>query len=199
MQCNWVCTYENLKETVWFNRQPITNILSLALLVKERQVYFDYAVENAFLVFKEDGTMMRFIEQGLGIYVHNIKHNNDMSHNSPNTYNNIVPVMLNHDLVPTVDTALASYAKREVAQAHLAREQMNILGWPTQKNHEDMIKNNTSHNSPVMIADIQQAYDIFGPLVPALQGKSKRWKPDPVPSTTPLPGSHEHCKIIYVK
>ena len=49
-----------------------------------------------------------------------------MFHNPPNTYNNIV--MLNHDLMPTVDTALASYTKREVAQARLAREQMNILG-----------------------------------------------------------------------
>ena len=36
--------------------------------------------------------------------------------------------MLNHNFMPTVDTALASYTKREVAQARLAREQMNILG-----------------------------------------------------------------------
>ena len=49
-------------------------------------------VENAFLVFKEDRTMMRFIEQGLEIYVHSIKHNNDMPRNPPNTCNNIVPV-----------------------------------------------------------------------------------------------------------
>ena len=68
-------------------------------------MYFDFAAENAFLVFKEDGTVLRFIEQGLGIYVHNIKHNNDMSRNPLTTYNNIIHVMLNHDLMRTVDTA----------------------------------------------------------------------------------------------
>ena len=90
MQCNRVCTYDNLKETVWFDCFSIANILSLALLVKEQQVYFDSAVEIAFSVFKEDGTMMRFTEQGQRIFVHNIEHNNDMLHNHPNTYDSIV-------------------------------------------------------------------------------------------------------------
>ena len=102
----------------------------------------------------------------------------------PNAYGNIAPVMLNHNLMPTVDTALAPYTKREVAQARLAQEQMNILGWPTQKDHDDMIAHNTLHNSPAMLADIRQSYDKFGPPVPALQGKSKHCKPDPVPNTT---------------
>ena len=153
-------------------------MLSLALLVKERRVYFDSEAENAFLVFKEDIRMMRLSEQGLGIYVHNIKHNNDMSHNPTNTYNNIILVMFNHDLTPAVETALASYTKHEVAQACLAREQMHILRWLTQKYNEDMIAHNTLYSSTVMIADICRAYDIFGPLVPALQGKtlmSKTW------------------------
>ena len=47
-----------------------------------------------------------------------------------------------------------------------------------------MIANNTLHNSPVTIADIRRVYDIFGPPVPVLQGKSKRQKPDPVSNTT---------------
>ena len=63
MQCVCVLMYDNLKEIVWFDRCSIANILFLALLVKEQQAYFDSAVENAFLVFKEDGMMMRFTEQ----------------------------------------------------------------------------------------------------------------------------------------
>ena len=35
---------------VWFDSRSIANILSLALLMKE---FFDSAVENVFLVFKE--------------------------------------------------------------------------------------------------------------------------------------------------
>ena len=68
-------------------------------------------------------------------------------------------------------------------RAKLAREQMNVLGWPTQKEHEKMIVNNTLHNSPVTVADIRRAYDIFGPAIPALQGKTRRKKPKPVEST----------------
>ena len=90
MQCDVVCTYDNLKETVRFDCCSIANILYMALLVKEQQVYFDSAVEIAFSVFKEDGTMMRFTEQGQRIFVHNIEHNNDMLHNHPNTYDSIV-------------------------------------------------------------------------------------------------------------
>ena len=78
----------NLKETVWYDCRSVANILKLALLVKERWVYFDSAVENAFLVFKKDGTMTNFIEEGLGIYVHGNKHNNDVPRNTPNTYDN---------------------------------------------------------------------------------------------------------------
>ena len=184
MQCDRVCTYDNLKVTVWFDCHSMASILSLALLVKERQVYFDLAAGNVFLVIKEDGTMMRFIEQGLEIYVHNIKHNNDISHNPPNAYNDIVPVMINHNLMSTADTSLVLYTEREVAQAHLGWEQMNIVGPPTQKDHKDMIANNTLHNSSVMIADIHWAYNMFEPAVPALQWKSKPRKPDPVPNTS---------------
>ena len=36
MQYDMVCTYDNLKEMVWFDHRSIANILSLALLVKEQ-------------------------------------------------------------------------------------------------------------------------------------------------------------------
>jgi len=61
---------------------------------------------------------------------------------------------------------------------------MNILGWPTQQEHEKMILNNTLHNSTVTVADMWRAHDIFGPAVPTLQGKTKERKPEPVKSTT---------------
>ena len=88
----------------------------------------------------------RVTEQGQEIYVHNIKLNNAVPCNYTNACNNIVPVMLNHNLMPTADTALVSYTKCEFAPASLVQQQMNILGWPTQKYHEDIIAHNTLHN-----------------------------------------------------
>ena len=40
MRCKTVGRYENLDESVWYDRRSIAKILSLALLVKERTVFF---------------------------------------------------------------------------------------------------------------------------------------------------------------
>jgi len=60
MECADVGKFENLEEYVWFDKRSIANILSLALLVKERRVFFDSAVLNEFLVFRGDGSFFWF-------------------------------------------------------------------------------------------------------------------------------------------
>ena len=75
MKCTRVGKFENLKERVWFDRRSIANILSLALLVNERRVYFDSAEKNEFLAFRGDGSVMRFVDAGQGLYVHNTSDN----------------------------------------------------------------------------------------------------------------------------
>eukprot|EP00816_Leptocylindrus_hargravesii_P005624 CAMPEP_0196801212 /NCGR_PEP_ID=MMETSP1362-20130617/925_1 /TAXON_ID=163516 /ORGANISM="Leptocylindrus danicus, Strain CCMP1856" /LENGTH=194 /DNA_ID=CAMNT_0042172029 /DNA_START=114 /DNA_END=698 /DNA_ORIENTATION=+ len=78
---------------------------------------------------------------------------------------------------------MQGYTPQQVKRAQLAREQMGILGFPTQKDHERYIANNLIHNSQVTIEDIRIAYDIFGKSIPALKGKTKQKKPAVVPNT----------------
>jgi len=67
MQCARVCVFDHLKETVWFDKRSIANILSLSLLVKERRVFMDSEAENAFYVFDQSSKALKVMEQGQGI------------------------------------------------------------------------------------------------------------------------------------
>ena len=53
---------------------------------------------------------------------------------------------------------MRNYTPRQVKRAKIAREQMSVLGFPTQKDHERYIENNLIHNSPVTIEDIRIAH-----------------------------------------
>ena len=75
MKCTRMGKFENLKERMWFGCRSIANILSLALLVNEHCVYFDSAEKNEFLAFRGDGSVMRFVDAGQGLYVHNTSDN----------------------------------------------------------------------------------------------------------------------------
>jgi len=95
MECADVGKFENLEEYVWFDKRSIANILSLALLVKERRVFFDSAVLNEFLVFRGDGSVMRFKDAGQGLYVHNVNDSNMTLYDVVLHSNPIAPVSLN--------------------------------------------------------------------------------------------------------
>ena len=128
---------------------------------------------------------MRFVDAGQGLYVHNVNDTKMTLYDVAIKSNPITPVSLNqiHLKLPTVESNMQGYTPRQIKRAKLAREQMGILGFSTQKDHESCIEHNLVHNSPVTIEDIRIAYDIFGESIPALKGKTKRRKPAIVPNT----------------
>jgi hypothetical protein len=46
----------------------VANILSLAMIAEEKRVVMDTAIDNAFYVFNEDGTYIRFSRTSNGMY-----------------------------------------------------------------------------------------------------------------------------------
>ena len=170
---------------MWFDTRSIANILSLALLVNERRVFFDSFYQNEFLVFRTDGSIMRFKDAGQGLYVHNVNDSNMTLYDVVLQPQTLAPVSLNQisKKLPTVESNMRNYTPRQIKRAKIAREQMSVLGFPTQKDHERYIENNLLHNSPVTIEDIRIAHAIFGESIPSLKGKTRRRKPSVVPNT----------------
>jgi len=56
--------------TVWYNPDSLANIFSLAAVRKLRRITMDTSVEAALYVHRSDGSLMKFIEYGLGLYYH---------------------------------------------------------------------------------------------------------------------------------
>jgi hypothetical protein len=60
-------------EGYYYYPKGVANKLSLALLAKTKRVVMDTAIENAFYVFNEDGSYIKFIPSINGIYCLNIR------------------------------------------------------------------------------------------------------------------------------
>ena len=68
--------FPNLGE-VWFNRDSIANILSLADVRKVCRITMDMSAEPALLVHRLDGSIMKFLEHSSGLYIYKCYSTND--------------------------------------------------------------------------------------------------------------------------
>jgi hypothetical protein len=73
---NMVGDFPNLGE-VWFNRDSIANILSLADVRKVCRDTMDTSTEPALLVHRLDGSIMKFLEHSSGLYIYKCNSTND--------------------------------------------------------------------------------------------------------------------------
>ena len=55
-------------ETIWFHRNGIANVISLALVKEHFRVTFDSAAGNTFVVHKPDGSTIEFQQSDRGLY-----------------------------------------------------------------------------------------------------------------------------------
>ena len=89
--------------TVWYNPHSLANILSLAEVRKTYRVTMDTDVEPAMCVHRKNGSLMKFVEYGNGLYFHD-----------PSTAEN------RYTFVTSVDTNKSMFTPREVANADAA-------------------------------------------------------------------------------
>ena len=73
--------------------------------------------------------------------------------------------------VASIASNEAAYTKRDRDAAKRACELMRILGFPSPERLISLINSGVLNNE-VTIADVRRAMDIYGPLVPALKGKT---------------------------
>ena len=148
--------------TVWYSNKAIANILSLSKVKKQYPIRYDSVGGNQFVVSTPRHDII-FSESDRGLYYHD-------------TDNRAIV------LVNTVQENREGFTDREYDAAVQARRALALVGYPSPKDFEGMVRSNLIRNCPVQPRDISVAHKIFGPDVASLKGKTVRRRPEPVVS-----------------
>ena len=153
--------FPNLGE-VWYNKDSMANILSLAEVRKVCRVTMDSSDEPAMIVHRLDGSEMKFTEHDSGLYVFK-----DNFTNAP---------VSGYTMVTTVAEQKKLFSKREVKAADVARDLYWKIGRPSEAEFQDILKRNLIRDCPVTPSDAKRANIIYGPDVAVVKGKTTRSK-----------------------
>jgi hypothetical protein len=168
--------FPNLGE-VWYNRNSIANILSLAEVRKVCRITMDSGIEPSIIVHRLDRTVMKFCEHESGLYVYS---GNSANNNSVSAYT----------IVSTVAEQKRMFSQREIQAADAARELYRKLGRPDEAEFQTILRGNSLRNCPITPHDAKRALVIYGPDIATLKGKTTRSDPSqrvPTFKAIPLP------------
>ena len=139
----------------YLNENCLVNILSLDLLQSKYHVIFDSSIRNAFTVEISDSQCITFESVGSGLYIHKV--------------DPVTP----YSFLNTVTENKSFYTHREIQGAEDAREQQGQIGWPSDQEYYEIIRDNKLKNSKCTLDDLQRAKHIYGgTAVDILKGKS---------------------------
>jgi hypothetical protein len=141
---------------VWFHKNGIANILSLARVNEKYRVTYNSEGGNSFQVWKPDGTAREFHESPGGLYFLDV---------SAGWSGETV-------LVTTVDDKKSKYSQRDYSPAVLARKVHNMIGRPSLRDYLHYVDNGLIPNCPITRDDVRTAKDIFGPNKGCLKRKT---------------------------
>jgi hypothetical protein len=134
------------------------NILSLALLAKTKRVVMDTAIKNAFYVFSEDGSYIKFIPSNNGMYCLDIGSDNN---NEPHVMD-----------IQTVKDEQSKKINIDCTRAEAIRKLQEVLVCQSDFDLANAVEHNIIGNKPFTRRDIRIAKQIYGPDVAALKGKT---------------------------
>ena len=111
----------------------VANLISLAALVNEFRVLYNLSVDNAFYVFHNNGTYIKFTKQANGLYIYFVP---DQANTSSSE----------HNLFLTVADEKAKYSTLDYKQAEKACDLQNCLCLHSNKDLICTIKNGIIKN-----------------------------------------------------
>jgi len=141
--------------TVWYHPDAGANIISLALAEDFAVVEYDRS-RTTFTASPFTGGVPYEFFRLHGMHVCDLN-----AHDAPSQV-----------FAVTVEAQERQYTSREVKSAKEARRLIRALGYPSPRSVIDMINNGTLTECPVTAKDVARAYEIYGPDVGALRGKT---------------------------
>jgi hypothetical protein len=172
-------------EGYYYYPKGVANILSLALLAKTKRVLMDTAIKNAFYVFNEDGSYIKFIPSNNGMYCLDIGSDD----------NNKPHVMT----IQIVKDEQLKFSNIDCTRAEAIRKLQEVLACPSDFDLANAVEHNITGNNPFTRRDVRIAKQIYGPDVAALKGKtvkqqSKMPREDEANDIPPLIAK-EYCDV----
>jgi hypothetical protein len=123
----------------YYNPECLVNIISLDLLQRKYHTIFDSEKKNAFTVEVSDTLTITFEGFGSGLYFVNLK----------------TPVTAyRFSLLNTVKENKEFFSRCEVEGAEAAREQQGQIGWPSDQEYHEIIRDNLLKNSKATLDDL---------------------------------------------
>ena len=169
-----------LNTPVWYDKDAMTNILSLNTLKKLFHVTYDSKADDSFTIQLPDGNVIKFSPGKSGLYAFTpaqfafyTQMVDSSTHRNREVPRNDVDVTM----IQTVEENKKYYTKRQLDDANKARELYHILGAPSTPAFKSMIRMNQIKDCPVTIDHINIADKIYGTDVSTLKGKSTRKSP----------------------
>jgi hypothetical protein len=144
----------------YFYPKGVANILSLAMIAETKRVVMDTAIDNAFYVFNEDGTYIRFARTTNGMYCIDIKHEDDH-------------MVMAHQ---TVKGESSHFSAIDCRRAAKIRDLQEALAFPSDVDLANAVEHNVIGNNPFTRRDVRIAKKIFGPDEHAMKGKTVKRK-----------------------
>jgi len=168
---------------VWYSEASMANILALSNVRKKFSVRFvtnPNDSKSAFEVTRADGSVMKFVEHEIGLYVYDVNNSNVENNNKLNQIST-------YAFVNTVVENMEHFSKKEIERAKTARELYIKIGRPSRKSFIHIVNNNLIRECPITCDDINRAEHIFGPDIGTLKGKTVRTQPSAVPTRNLIP------------
>jgi hypothetical protein len=143
-------------EGYYYYPKGVANISSLALLAKTKRVVMDTAIENAFYVFNEDGSYVKFVPSSNCMYCLDIRLNED-----PHAM-----------AIQTIKEEQSKFSNIDCTRAEAVRKLQEVLACPSDYDLAEAVEHNIIGNIPFTRRDVRIAKQIYGPDVAALKGKT---------------------------
>ncbi len=162
---------------VYYHPHVTANVLSFFNIAKRfKSVKYDNEIKDAFMITRDDGSIMEFKPSDRGLYYCNFKESLRRKQQRQNENKENLTMM-----VDTMGEKQRNYTRREIEAAENARRLYVIDGRPGQKTFENMLKKGMLLNNPITVQDYNNALNIYGEDLGILKGKAVQKKLDAMP------------------
>jgi len=161
---------------VYYHHQVTANVLSFFNMARRfRSIVYDNNICDAFMVTRDDGTIIKFEPSTEGLYYY------DFTTSVKRHQERIVPTNTQSTMmIETVNELQRNYTARELKQMDEARRLYVIMGRPSKADFIKILKRGKILDNPVRIEDFNNAERVYGRDLGVVKGKTIRTRPNRV-------------------